>query len=160
MLRLAHIYINESNIKQNLWDQKAKKRQKALKKDGILAWHKVSETIKGLKKKAFYFHTQVLTEQSWFLKGWAEVSKESLRDDKQQIHCFQLCILRLVPMVEGWTTSHQSGSQTPCDDVVGGPDSLGKIAKQWQKFSHLPCNHTRKQLIPDFWLFRRSLNTL
>lgn len=120
-----HIYLKMKSILSNICGTIKLRQKRSIEKDGILAWHKVSETIKGFKKKVFQFHwtCQPISEVVCF-RVRAEVSNESRRKDKQEIDFFKPRILRLILEEEGWTTSGQSGSQTHCDDVVGGPDSL------------------------------------
>jgi len=58
-----HMYLKMNSTLSKICGTKKLRKKRSIEKDGILARHKVSEIIKGLKKKVFYSHMLVITEQ-------------------------------------------------------------------------------------------------
>lgn len=146
MFSLTHIYKDEFNIEQNLWDEKAKKEKEHWKRrdsgmaESIGDHQKIQEESILLSHTSYHCRKQAILEVVCL---WVqEVSNESGRNDKQQTDFFKPCYF------EGHTSSggmdHQQlvripntlwwrgRSQTHYDDVVGGPDSL---ERPWDRHS-------------------------
>lgn len=163
MFSLAHASKNEFNIEQNLWIQKAKKEQECRKR-----WHSGTaqsirgSSIKAFKKKVFYSHTLVITEQGSPLERLLALEYE------------QKFLMRAGGMTNNLISSkclfeaHTNSGETDHQQWVSIPNTLWWHGRRirfagkglWQKFSNLPCKCMRKQLIPGFWPFRCRLNIL
>lgn len=138
-----HIHLKMNSISSKICGSKKPRKKRSAEKDGILAWHKVSEhqASKHSRRKHFYSHTLVIAEQGSPLERLLALEYE------------QKFLMRAGGMTNNLISSkrvfeaHTTSGEMDRQQRVKIPNTpwchgrrIGFAGKGWwQKFSNLPA---------------------